>query len=62
MTKLAFDTIATQALETMENTNKHIFLTGKAGTGKSTLLMYFLEITKKNIVLLAPTGVAALNI
>jgi ABC-type lipoprotein export system ATPase subunit len=62
METLTFDTIATKALETMETTNKHIFLTGKAGTGKSTLLMYFLETTKKNIVLLAPTGVAALNI
>lgn len=62
MTKLIFDAIATKALETMEYTDKHIFLTGKAGTGKSTLLMYFLETTKKNIVLLAPTWVAALNI
>ena len=62
MTSLVFDSIATKALESMENTDKHIFLTGKAGTGKSTLLMYFLETTRKNIVLLAPTGVAALNI
>ncbi len=62
MTKLIFDTIAQQALDAMEHTNKHIFLTGKAGTWKSTLLMYFLNITQKNIVLLAPTWVAALNI
>ena len=62
MTTLTFDAIATKALDIMEDTDRHIFLTGKAGTGKSTLLMRFLEITKKNIVLLAPTGVAALNI
>ena len=62
MTTLTFDTIAERALETMETTDKHVFLTGKAGTGKSTLLMHFLETTNKNIVLLAPTGVAALNI
>jgi MoxR-like ATPase len=62
MTTLTFDTIAERALKTMETTDKHVFLTGKAGTGKSTLLMHFLETTNKNIVLLAPTGVAALNI
>ena len=39
-----------------------IFLTGNAGTGKSTFLRYFLSMTKKNIVLLAPTGKAAVNI
>jgi ABC-type lipoprotein export system ATPase subunit len=62
MTNLIFDEIALHALEIMEYTDKHIFLTGKAGTGKSTLLMHFLDTTSKNIVLLAPTGVAALNI
>jgi len=46
----------------LENTLKNIFLTGKAGTGKSTLLQYFLKHTKKNVVALAPTGVAAVNI
>jgi predicted ATP-dependent serine protease len=57
-----FDTIATKALDLMESTEKHIFLTGKAGTGKSTLLMQFIQTTSKNIAVLAPTGVAALNI
>ncbi|MGC8971590.1 MAG: WYL domain-containing protein [bacterium] len=46
----------------MENTDKNIFITGKAGTGKSTLLNYFRSITKKKIVVLAPTEVSALNI
>lgn len=51
-----------KALDIMENTSKHIFITGKAGTGKSTLLNYFRQITKKKIVILAPTGVSALNV
>ena len=50
------------ALDTIENTDKHIFITGKAGTGKSTLLEYFRSKSKKKIVVLAPTGVAALNV
>ena len=51
-----------KALALIENTNKHIFITGRAGTGKSTLLNYARLITKKKIVVLAPTGVAAVNI
>ena len=50
------------ALEQMENTDSNIFITGRAGTGKSTLLDYFKSVTKKNVVVLAPTGVAALNV
>jgi len=51
-----------KAIEIMENTDKNVFITGKAGTGKSTLLGYFRSVTKKNIVVLATTGVAAVNI
>ncbi|NCN68698.1 MAG: AAA family ATPase [Candidatus Altiarchaeum hamiconexum] len=51
-----------KGIDLMENTKKNIFITGKAGTGKSTLLSYFRDITRKNIVVLAPTGVAAVNI
>jgi hypothetical protein len=51
-----------QAFELMEKTDKSIFLTGKAGTGKSTLVEYFRIKTGKKVVFLAPTGVAALNI
>lgn len=51
-----------RALALMETTHKNLFITGKAGTGKSTLLQYFREITKKNVAVLAPTGVAALNV
>ncbi len=51
-----------QALDIMENGNRSIFITGRAGTGKSTLLDYFRTITKKKVAVLAPTGVAALNV
>ena len=51
-----------QALDIMENTDRNIFVTGRAGTGKSTLLNYFRYQTKKRVVVLAPTGVAALNV
>jgi len=60
--KITFDAVGKKALDLMENTSNHIFLTGKAGTGKSTLLMHFLETSAKNLAVLAPTGVAALNI
>ena len=52
----------TQAIELVENTNKHLFITGKAGSGKSTLLNYIRENSKKNLAVVAPTGVAALNV
>ncbi|MEJ2740211.1 MAG: AAA family ATPase, partial [Dehalococcoidia bacterium] len=51
-----------RALEIMENSDSNIFVTGRAGTGKSTLLTYFREMTQKKVVVLAPTGVAALNV
>ncbi|MCD6413311.1 MAG: AAA family ATPase [Elusimicrobia bacterium] len=51
-----------KALDIMENTSKNIFITGRAGVGKSTLLEYFRETSAKNVVVLAPTGVAAVNI
>jgi ATP-dependent DNA helicase PIF1 len=51
-----------KALHIMEDTSKNAFITGRAGTGKSTLLSYFRLITKKKVAILAPTGVAALNV
>ncbi|MFQ3574698.1 MAG: DEAD/DEAH box helicase, partial [Thermodesulfovibrionales bacterium] len=50
------------ALRTIEHTDKSVFITGRAGTGKSTLLQYFRDNTQKNIAVIAPTGVAAVNI
>ena len=55
-----------RALDLMEESDKNLFITGKAGTGKSTLLEYFRSrVTpekKDGLVVLAPTGVAALNV
>lgn len=51
-----------KALDLLEYSDKHIFITGRAGTGKSTLLAYARSITKKKMAILAPTGVAAVNI
>lgn len=51
-----------KAYSVMEDTKDHIFLTGRAGTGKSTLLQYFKRNTKKNVAVVAPTGIAALNV
>ncbi|HOI75212.1 MAG TPA: AAA family ATPase [Syntrophales bacterium] len=49
------------ALELMERTERNVFITGRAGTGKSTLLRYFREHSAKPVVVLAPTGVAAVT-
>jgi ATP-dependent exoDNAse (exonuclease V) alpha subunit len=48
--------------EFLENEHDHIFVTGRAGTGKSTLLNHFVNHTKKNVAVVAPTGVAAYNV
>jgi hypothetical protein len=49
-------------LHLLNNTNNSLFITGKAGTGKSSLLRYFIKNTCKKFIVLAPTGVAALNV
>ncbi|MCB0703669.1 MAG: AAA family ATPase [Saprospiraceae bacterium] len=49
-------------LDILENSRESLFITGRAGTGKSTLLQLFRNTTRKKIVVLAPTGVAALNV
>jgi ATP-dependent DNA helicase PIF1 len=51
-----------EAFDLLENTTQNVFLTGKAGTGKSTFLHYFREHTEKSIAVVAPTGIAALNV
>lgn len=50
-----------QALQIIQFTRRSLFLTGKAGTGKSTFLRYIAAHTKKKHVILAPTGIAAIN-
>lgn len=52
---------AEQVLRFVNQTNQSIFLTGKAGTGKTTLLHHIIQTTHKNTVVVAPTGIAALN-
>ena len=49
------------ALQILEFTRRSLFLTGKAGTGKSTFLRHIAATTKKKHVILAPTGIAAIN-
>lgn len=50
-----------RALDLLE-TGSNLFLTGKAGTGKSTLIRHFMEHTQRKVVVTAPTGIAALNV
>lgn len=50
-----------EAMNIVENSRRSLFLTGKAGTGKSTFLRYVSQNTKKKHVILAPTGIAAIN-
>src|SRR5437667_2757059 len=48
--------------EVMEQTRQHLFVTGRAGTGKSVLLQNFRQHTRKRSVVVAPTGISALNV
>jgi len=49
------------ALKFVNQTSRHLFLTGKAGTGKTTFLRYIKETSHKKLAVIAPTGVAAMN-
>ena len=51
-----------KALDTLLNKEEHVFLTGNAGTGKTTLINEFQKQTSKNLSIVAPTGVAAVNV
>lgn len=53
---------AERAIECIKNTDTSVFLTGKAGTGKSTLLKHIISKINKKYILLAPTGISALQI
>lgn len=55
------NTAANLARFIAEKTNHNLFLTGKAGTGKTVFLRDFVTHTKKKVVVLAPTGIAAIN-
>lgn len=53
---------AKDILEVLEDSKQNLFITGRAGTGKSTLLQHFRDTTKKQVAVVAPTGIAALNV
>ncbi|HRG19416.1 MAG TPA: DEAD/DEAH box helicase [Saprospiraceae bacterium] len=59
---LSLHTEYIDVLNQLESSDEHFFITGKAGTGKSTLLQLFRSTTKKKFAVLAPTGIAALNV
>ena len=61
MNDLQRDPLFDLAEKYVEETSVSLFLTGKAGTGKTTFLRYIVEKTSKRCVVLAPTGVAAIN-
>ena len=62
MEKLSRDYYAQKAQKLMNESNESLFLTWKAWTGKTTLIKHFIETTHKKLLLLAPTGVAAINL
>src|SRR6218665_3408550 len=55
------NTVAAIASRFINNTSKNVFLTGKAGTDKTTFLRHIIKNTYKNAVIVAPTGIAAIN-
>ena len=57
-----FSPEATRAIDLVNNTDTNVFITGKAGTGKSTLLEHIRLHSKKNLIVLAPTGVSAVHV
>ena len=59
---ITFEESALTAIDLINNTSDNVFLTGQAGTGKSTLVRHILEKTGKAAIILAPTGIAAINI
>ena len=59
--KIEFDPEFKEIFNLMEYTRQNIFITGKAGTGKTTLLEYFRLNSKKNFVILASTGISAIK-
>lgn len=61
MSEITITTPAALAAKFISSTNRNIFLTGKAGTGKTTFLRELQKSTYKNICVAAPTGIAAIN-
>lgn len=61
MSKFELDEYQKRAIQSLHN-GQNVFITGKAGTGKSTIIRDFVENTGKNVAILSPTGLAALNV
>ncbi|MCF7812552.1 AAA family ATPase [Candidatus Gracilibacteria bacterium] len=62
MKQFLFSAAACRAIDLVEEGKQNVFITGKAGTGKSTLLEHLRLHSKRKMVVLAPTGVAAINV
>ena len=62
MNKVSLSAQQQEVFNLIEETREHVFITGRAGTGKSTLLNHLAFTTEKTIAVCAPTGVAALNV
>ncbi len=62
MSTFTLSTEQAAVFEAIENSRENMFVTGRAGTGKSTLLNHLASQTSKQVVVCAPTGVAALNV
>ncbi len=62
MQQVTLSTEQQNLFDYIEGSENNIFVTGRAGTGKSTLLSYLIDNTKKKFAVCAPTGVAALNV
>ncbi|MDR1882520.1 MAG: helix-turn-helix domain-containing protein [Prevotella sp.] len=61
MDQLSINEVFKLAVDIVSNTSQSVFLTGKAGTGKTTFLHYIRHNVSKNVIVVAPTGVAAIN-
>ncbi len=62
VSKIQFSSEARHALELLEESKQNLFITGKAGTGKSTLLEHMVKNVGQDLVVLAPTGIAAIHV
>lgn len=60
--EVILDDFQMSIVKRIEDTDESLFLSGKAGTGKSAIIKHIFNHTKKKVVLLAPTGIAAINI
>ena len=60
--EITMDADQQKAFDLIANTNTPLFITGKAGTGKSTFIKMIQEKIAKNFLVLAPTGIAAINV